>query len=122
MSEKTTYINGCFVLERTFQDGSSVLNVSIPDVDDLQNELRRACTEGMSLRLKIFKCKEPKVSKKSGKVYATHAVCVDTWKPGFQAPDRQASPEDAKEGFRNAKAVAAGAKEGGIDPDDQVPF
>jgi hypothetical protein len=92
MTEKT-YINGCFINEHVFPDGSSVLNVSVPydAIDKLFADLRAVATP-RGLALRISKRKSPAISQKTGKQFATHTLSVDTYAPKQSA---QAEPEAA---------------------------
>ena len=92
MTEKT-YINGCFINEFVFNDGSSVLNVSVPHdaIEKFISDLRASATP-RGLALRISKRKSPAISQKTGKQFATHTLSVDTYTPK-QAT--QAAPEAA---------------------------
>jgi len=87
MAEKI-YINGCFINEYTFQDGGSILKLSVPrdSVDKFCADLKANATE-RGLTLQITKRKNPAVSQKSGKVYATHTLSVDTYVSNKPEPE-----------------------------------
>lgn len=112
-----TYINGPLINEHVFNDGGSILKFSIAadKVDEFAAQLKSAAQDGW-VRLVVQKSRSPQLSKKTGKVIATHNMSVDTWKPGLQGagpaiPQRQ---QAAPAGARIAKPAA--------DDQDSVPF
>lgn len=74
------YINGCFINEHVFQDGGSILKLSVPadKVSEFLAALQSNATP-RGINLQITKRRTPSVSQKTGKVYATHSLSVDTW-------------------------------------------
>jgi len=86
MSEQTTYINGVFANEFKFNDGGTILKLSIPadKIDGLCEQLRQNVDNGW-VKLKIQRMRSPKVSDKTGKTIATHSISVDNWKPKQEA-------------------------------------
>lgn len=115
MAEPKQYINGVFITEKTFQDGGSILKMSIPadKIDALAEQLKLAATDGWT-RLVITRLREPKLSKTSGKVTSTHSLSVDQWQPGQPAKPQPISREAAVAG------VAAMRQE--LSQSDDVPF
>ena len=97
MSQKT-YINGPLINEYTFKDGGSILkfNIAADKIDDFALQLKSAARDGWS-RLVIQQNRNPVLSKKTGKVVATHSMSVDTWQPtqGQSAPQRPAPQRPA---------------------------
>ena len=96
MAEPKTFINGIFIKEVTFQDGGSVLNVSIPadKVDSITNQLLAAADNGW-IKLRISRNRQP-TTNRDGKTIATHSISVDTWKPGNQ-PQTPPRPPQAQQ-------------------------
>ena len=93
MSTQKTYINSVFINEKTFNDGGSILKVSIPadKIDAFAAQLKAAADEGW-VSLVISRTRNPVTSKTTGRVISTHSLAVDTWKPtqGQSAPQRPA--------------------------------
>lgn len=111
MQNQKTYINSIFINEHTFNDGGSILKLSIPEdrIDELASQLKTNATDGWA-RIVIAKNRTPTVSKKTGKVISTHNASVDTWKP---KQDTNTTPRPAP---KSPAAMASAAV-----PDD-VPF
>ena len=86
------YINGLFITEKQFNNGGSILKVWIKDAQSLANQLTALAAPDGSLNLKIAKSKQPTISKKSGKVIATHTLAVDDWKPSQPAQQSEPAP------------------------------
>jgi len=97
------YINGAFITEKTFNDGGSILKLSIPadKIDALAEQLRLASTDGWT-RLVISKLREPKLNA-NGKITATHSLSVDDWKPTNQPKPQPMSREAVQAGLQEVK-------------------
>jgi hypothetical protein len=110
MAEKT-YINGCFLLEHVFQDGGTIIKLRIPsnNVAAFCDQIKAADT-GNGANLVIGRLREGRVSPKTGKLYATHNLSVDTYQPKEQAAPAAPAP----------KAYTAIKPE--TDEDDSLPF
>lgn len=110
MNEKPTYINGVFANEVKFNDGGSIIKLSIPEdkLGELFRQLEGNITDGW-IRLKLSKMRENRVGA-SGKVIATHSLSVDTWKPNSDG-QRQSTPRP-----QNKPSAPA------TDAEDSVPF
>ena len=102
------YINGVFLVEKTFNDGGSILKLSVPanKIDALAEQLHANATNGWT-RLVIQKLREPKVNQ-GGKVTATHSLSVDDWQPGQPKAEspKPMSREQVQAGLREVKAAA----------------
>ena len=111
MAEKT-YINGCFLLEHVFQDGGTIIKLRIPsnNVAAFCDQIKAADT-GNGANLVIGRLREGRVSPKTGKLYATHNLSVDTYQPKEHA---EAKPHTAPVPYAQIKPEPAG--------DDSLPF
>lgn len=91
MNSPKTYINNIKIKEQQFANGHSMLKLSlhVDKVDALAAQLKAVATGGW-INLEIVKRKNPDVNPATGKVTATHSMCVDSWQPGCgtAAPSR----------------------------------
>lgn len=96
MAEKQ-YINGCFLLEHVFQDGGRIIKLRVPkdNVAGFCDQLKAAATDN-GINLVISQLREGRVSPKSGKLYATHTLYVDTYQPNEQAAPAPKAYKDIK--------------------------
>lgn len=85
MKEKI-YINSVGLKEHVFQDGGTILKVSIAkaEINTLAAQLA-ANADGDWVNLVITRKKKPVMSKRDpSKIAFTHSLEVDTWKPNQQ--------------------------------------
>ena len=114
------YINGFLIREKQFNDGGSLLNVSIngQDIPKLAEQLQSCVGADGWARFVIAKSREPKMSKKDPtKVVSTHYCYEDTREqagaPQASQQPRQLSREEVQAGLREVKKA--------VESDD-VPF
>jgi hypothetical protein len=114
-----TYINGVFIVEKVFNDGGSILKLSVPSdkVDALAEQILANAKNGWT-RLVIQKLREPKINT-AGKTTATHSLSVDDWEPNQAGkPPQQRSQPAAKPAGKFDDVPGAGEPP----ESDDVPF
>ena len=79
MAENKQFINGIWIREKKFDNGGSILSVSVKGeaIDDICRQLKQLAAESGWARLTIGGLRNP--TEKS-----THSIYVDTWKPKKQ--------------------------------------
>ena len=89
MNSPKTYINNIKIKEQQFANGHSMLKLSlhVDKVDALAAQLKAIASTGGWINLEIVKRKNPDVNPATGKVTATHSMCVDNWQPGSGTAD-----------------------------------
>lgn len=78
MSEQKTYVNAAFFDEKVFDDGGSIIKVTIKDTDEFIKFLKEHRNEDKSIRLVISKKKNVEQGKSS------HYSYIDTFVPRSQ--------------------------------------
>lgn len=85
MAWKKEYINGIYVSEKEFDNGGSVLELTL-DMKKLDMELAKFVNEKGRVYLKIAKMKVPFKDKDTGKITKTHYVYTSV--KDDEIPDR----------------------------------
>ena len=109
-NEQKIYINDVFLNEVVFSDGGSIIKVSISadKIESFANQLKANASNGY-VNLKIAKNRQPVISKKNGRIIATHSLSVDNWKP-------------KQSGGTSLKHTSPNEKPEPPDDDQKVPF
>ena len=73
--EEKIFINGVFLREKTFDNGGSIINIDITNIDDFTNQLKQNQKAGGKITLEI---KERRNKSDNG---LTHYIQVSTFEP-----------------------------------------